>query len=120
MSTLRVYLDAPPDTSRDADWALFDAGDNAVRSGRGPRADWPAADALEAVVAASQGRLVTLTLPPLPAARARSAVAFALEDQLAGTPDENHLALDAQRADGTLRVAIVAETWMRAFATASV
>ena len=120
MSTLRVYLDAPPDASRDTDWALFDAGDHVVRSGRGPRADWPAAEALEAVVAASQGRLVTLTLPPLPAARARSAVAFALEDQLAGTPEESHIALDAQRADGTLRVAIVAETWMRAFATASV
>jgi type II secretion system protein L len=119
MSTLRVYLDAPPDASRDVDWALFDAADRVVRSGRGHRADWPAAEALEAVVAASQGRLVTLTLPPLPAARARSAVGFALEDQLAGVPEDSHIALGVQGVDGTLRVAIVAEAWMRAFASAS-
>jgi hypothetical protein len=65
MSTLRVYLDASPDTSNDVEWALFDAGDRVVRSGRSRRADWPAADSLEAVIAAGLGRLVTLTLPPL-------------------------------------------------------
>src|SRR5258705_5673454 len=119
MSTLRVYLDAPPDASRDVDWALFDAADRVVRSGRGHRADWPAAEALEAVAAASQGRLVTLTLPPLPAARVRSAAGFALEDQLAGVPEDSHIALGAQGADGSLRVAIVAEAWMRAVAAAS-
>ena len=119
MSTLRIYFDAPPDASRDADWALFDAADRVVRPGRGRRADWPAAEALEAVIAASQGRLVTLTLPPLPAARAAAAVGFALEDQLAGPPEENHIALGPQGADGTVRVAIVAEAWIRAFMEAS-
>jgi type II secretion system protein L len=119
MSTLRVYLDAPPDAGRDAEWGLFDAADRLVRSGRGRRADWPAADFLDAVIAASQGRLATIKLPPLPAARARSAVGFALEDQLAGAPEESHIALGAQGTDGAVRVAIVAETWMRAFAAAS-
>jgi type II secretion system protein L len=119
MSTLRIYFDAPPDASRDMDWALFDAADRAIRSGRGPRADWPVAEAHEAVIAATQGRLVTLTLPPLPAGRALSAVRFALEDQLAGAPDDSHVALGAQAGDGTLRVAIVADAWMRAFSAGS-
>lgn len=119
MSTLRIYFDAPPDASRDADWALFDAADRAVRSGRGPRADWPAAEAHEAVIAATQGRLVTLTLPPLPTARALSAARFALEDQLAGAPEDSHVALGAQAADGTLRAAIVADAWMLGFSAAS-
>ncbi len=119
MSTLRVYLDAPPDAGRDADWGLFDAADRLVRLGRGRRADWPAAEFLDAVIAASQGRLVTLKLPPLPAARARAAVGFALEDQLAGAPEDSHIAIGAQGAEGAVRVAIVAETWMRQFASAS-
>jgi type II secretion system protein L len=119
MSTLRVYLDAPPDASRDMDWALFDAAGHVLRTGRGRRADWPAAEALEAVIAASHGRLVTLTLPPLPAARTAAAVGFALEDQLAGAPEDNHIALGTQGADGKVRVAIVAEAWMHAFMAAS-
>ena len=119
MSTLRGYFEAPPDARLDADWALFDATNRVVRSGRGRRADWPAAEALEAVIAASLGRLVTLTLPPLQASRTRAAVGFALEDQLAGAPEDNHLALGAQSADGKVRVAIVAEAWMRMFMTAS-
>ncbi len=119
MSTLRVYIDAPPDTGGEAEWGLFDAADRLVRSGRGHRADWPAAESVDAVIAAAQGRLVTLKLPPLPAARVRAAAGFALEDQLAGAPEDSHIALGAQGADGTVRVAIVAETWMRAFAAAS-
>lgn len=120
MSTLRVYLDAPPDTSNDVEWALFDAGDRVVRSGRSRRADWPAADSLEAVIAAGLGRLVTLTLPPLPASRAASAVGFALEDQLASALEENHIAPGPQGSDGRLQVAIVAQAWMRAFVAGSV
>jgi general secretion pathway protein L len=119
MDTLRVYLDAAPDAGRDAEWTLFDAADRAVRSGRGRRPDWPAADAVDAVIAAALGRLVTLTLPPLPAARAASAVAFALEDQLAGAPEDSHIALGPQAADGKLRVAIISDAWMRAFNAAS-
>lgn len=119
MSTLRIYLDAPPEPSRDMDWALFDVGEHAVRSGRGRSAQWPAADALEAVVAATHGRLVTLPLPPLPAGRAAAAARYALEDQLAGAPEDSHLALAPQAADGSLRVVIVADAWMRALMTAS-
>lgn len=119
MTTLRVYFDEFPDSGRDAEWALFGADDAFVRSGRGVPASWPAADAREAVIAATRGRLTTLKLPPLPVARTHAAVRYALEDQLAGAPEESHLATAPQAADGSVRVAIVADEWMRAFAAVS-
>jgi len=119
MSTLRIYLDDVPDPRREMEWALFDAGDRMVRHGRGSRDAWPSADALEGVVAAAHGRIVTLTLPPIPAARVASAVRFAMEDQLAGAPDEVHLAIAPQAVDGSIRVAIVSHAWLRALFDAS-
>jgi len=119
MTTLRILIDAPPDPGRDAEWALFDASNRMMRTGRGPKASWPAADVVEAVIAATRGRLAMLALPPLPAARMAAAARFALEDQLAGSAEDSHIAPGAQGADGTLRVAIVDQAWMRAFVAAS-
>ncbi|MDQ2962592.1 MAG: type II secretion system protein GspL [Pseudomonadota bacterium] len=118
-TTLRVFIDDLPDPDRDAAWAVFDASGRAARNGRSKPAAWPAASRREAVIAARHGRLVTLTLPPLPPGRAEAAAQFALEDQLADAPEDSHVALDAQRADGGLRVAIVARAWMSAFVLAS-
>ena len=115
MTTLRVLLDAAPAAERAADWALFAAGGRLVRTGRGRPADWPARDSSEAVVAATCGRLVTLTLPPLPAPRVAATAGYALEEQLAGAPEDSHAAFGAQAADGTVRGAIVSASWMRAF-----
>jgi type II secretion system protein L len=115
MTTLRVLLDAAPAAERAADWALFATGGRLVRTGRGRPSDWPARDSSEAVIAATCGRLVTLTLPPLPAPRVAAAAGYALEDQLAGAPEESHAAFAAQAADGTVRGAIVSASWMRAF-----
>jgi general secretion pathway protein L len=119
LTTLRVFIDDPPDPGRDAAWAIFDAAGRAVRNGRSKPVAWPAASRREAVIAARHGRLVTLMLPPLPPGRAEAAAKFALEDQLADAPEDSHVALDAQRGDGGLRVAIVARTWMSAFVSAS-
>jgi general secretion pathway protein L len=119
MTTLRVLLDAAPAAERAADWALFAAGGRLVRTGRGRPSDWPARDSSEAVIAATCGRLVTLTLPPLPAPRVAAAAGYALEDQLAGAPEESHVAFGAQAADGTVRGAIVSASWMRAFGAGS-
>jgi type II secretory pathway component PulL len=118
-TTLRVFIAEPPDAERDADWALFDAAGRLIRSGRDAPAAWPDAERKEAVIAATHGRLVTLAAPPLPLGRAEAAARYALEDQLAEAPGDSHVALAAQRADGGLRVAIVAEAWMAAFASAS-
>jgi type II secretion system protein L len=119
MTTLRVYLDSAPDPARDADWALFDDANRLVRRGRAALAAWPSADRREAVIDAAHGRVATVKLPPLPPARVQSAASFALEEQLAGTPEESHVAPGRQAADGSLRVAIVGAEWMRAFQAGS-
>jgi type II secretion system protein L len=119
MTTLRVYLDFPPDPAREMEWALFDDANRLVRRGRAPIAGWPSAESRQAVIAAAHGRLVTVKLPPLPPQRVQSAASFALEEQLAGAPEDSHVATGRQSADGSLRVAIVGAAWMRAFQAAS-
>ena len=119
MTTLRVYLDFPPDPARELEWALFDDANRVVRRGRAPIAGWPSAESREAVIAAAHGRLVTVKLPPLPPQRVQSAASFALEEQLAGAPEDSHVATGRQSADGSLRAAIVGAAWMRAFQAAS-
>lgn len=118
-TTLRVFLDAPPDPAHAAAWSLHDPTGRAIRSGRGTPSEWPDAERKEAIVAAAYGRIAVLSLPPLPPGRAESAARFALEEQLAEASDEQHLALAPQRADGTLRVAIVAGAWMSALVEGS-
>ena len=94
MTTLRVYLEFPPDPAREAEWALFDDANRLIRRGRAPIAGWPSADNREAVIAARHGRLATVKLPPLPPPRVQSAASFALEEQLAGAPEDSHVAPD--------------------------
>jgi type II secretion system protein L len=119
MITLRVFIELPPDPARQMEWALFDDANRLVRGGRAPVAGWPTADIREAVLAATHGRLATVKLPPLPPPRVQSAASFALEEQLAGAPEDSHVAPGRQSADGSLRVAIVSAAWMRAFQSAS-
>jgi hypothetical protein len=107
MSTLRILLDAAPAAGRAVAWALFDAGERVVESGHGAPETWPAAQRREAVLAAACVRIVGLQLPPLTTDRVAAAAAFALEDQLAGPANEQHIAVSSQRADGTVE-AIVA------------
>jgi type II secretion system protein L len=118
-TTLRVFVDVPPDASRSAPWTLFDAAGQAIHSGRGRPAEWPDAERKEAVIAAAHGRIATLELPTMPPGRAEAAARYALEDQLAEASDDSHIALASQRADGMLRVAIVGKAWMEAFVDAS-
>ncbi len=106
MSTLRVLLDAVPDAGRADAWALFDDNGRVLQAGRGAPETWPRADRREAIVAASCVRIVSLRLPPLPADRVATAAAFALEDQLAGPVNEQHIAVSPQHADGTVEAVI--------------
>jgi hypothetical protein len=107
MSTLRVLLNAAPHAGRADPWALFDDNESVVQSGRGTPDSWPAAQRREAVLAASCVRIVGLQLPPLPTDRLAAATSFALEDQLAGPAEEQHIAVSLQRPDGAVE-AIVA------------
>jgi general secretion pathway protein L len=118
-TTLRALVDASLDAGRTYEWALFDGGNRLIRAGRDRPAAWPAADRREAVIAATHGRLTTVTVPPLPPARAGAAVRFAVEEQLADAPEESHVAFAPQAADGSVRTAIVADDSMRAFLASS-
>jgi len=104
-TTLRVLIDGAMHGSTDVPWAAYD-GNRLVETGRGSASAWPEAAIREAVLAASAVRLVHLTLPPMPADRVAQAVAFALEDQLAGPAGGHHLATSRRAADG-VDVAIV-------------
>jgi hypothetical protein len=107
-TTLRVLTDGAMHAAAGAPWALFD-GHRLVQSGRGPASTWPEAATREAVLAASAVRLVHVALPPMPADRVPQAVAFALEDQLAGPAGAQQLAASRREGDG-VDVAIVARS----------
>jgi type II secretion system protein L len=111
MITLRILVAATPGAGADVmSWALYDATGVCTATGRDAPDDWPAADGIEIVLAASQVRLAAVTLPPLHPARVAAAAAFALEDQLAGPAEDLRLAASAQRPDGRVVVAIVARS----------
>jgi general secretion pathway protein L len=116
MTTLRVRLAAAPAPDRADPWALYDATGACVRRGADPPEAWPAADRVEVVLAASQLRIATITLPPIPPARVAGAAGFALEDQLAGPAAAHHLTVSAQGADGRVRIAVVAHSLLAAIA----
>ena len=110
MTTLRIRLAAPASPDHANAWALFDATGVCVRSGVDRPGEWPAADRIEVVLAASQVRIASVALPPMPPSRIAGAVGFALEDQLAGPLATHHLAASAQAPDGHVRVVIVAQS----------
>ncbi len=108
MTTLRILLAGADALDAPAPWALYDAAGARVDVGQGPPESWPRADTLEVVLAASQVRLASVQLPPLPPARVAAAAAFALEDQLAGPADEQWLAAAAQQPGGRVVVVVAA------------
>ncbi len=116
MTTLRVRLATAPVPDRADPWALYDAAGACVRRGADRPDAWPAADRVEVVLAASQLRIATITLPPIPPARVAGAAGFALEDQLAGPAAAHHLTVSAQAADGRVRIVVVARSLLAAIA----
>jgi len=114
MSILRVLLSELPAAAVAAPWALFDDQERHQRSGASVPADWPQAERREAVLAASAVRLASVALPPMPADRVASAASFALEDQLAGGSNTQHLTVSPRKADGTVEVAVASRALVAA------
>lgn len=108
MTVLRVLVAAAPDPGQDVPWALYDDQQRLVRSGIGPAASWPRADRREAVLGAAAVRLTRIVLPPMPADRVPAAAAYALEDQLAGPAQAQHIVASPRGRDGAVEVAIAA------------
>ncbi len=101
MRLLRVHIDHGWDISRETPWVLHD-GDVRVDAGTAAANAWPVHDGLDAVVSAGQVRILAVALPRLPPARVSAAARFALEDQIAGGETDAHVAISAQRPDGTV------------------
>jgi hypothetical protein len=118
MTTLRVRLAAPPSPERAASWGLFDSAGVCTRTGSHPPDGWPAADRIEALIAASQVRIASVKLPPMPASRLAGAAGFAIEDQLAGAAAEQQLGVSTQDSNGRVRVVIVARSLVAAIVAA--
>jgi general secretion pathway protein L len=108
-----VRFDAPPTATTGQPWALYDAAGRLLRSGNDPPDRWPTADTAEAIVGAASVRIAVVVLPPLPATRLRAAASFAVEDQVAGVPGTQHLAVSGQAPDGSARVLIVEHDLVR-------
>ncbi|MFO1396985.1 MAG: type II secretion system protein GspL [Burkholderiales bacterium] len=114
MPILRVLLSELPAAGVAVPWALFDDQQRHQRSGAGVPAEWPRAERREAVLAASAVRIASVALPPMPADRVPAAAAFALEDQLAGGSNTQHLTASPRRADGAVEVAIASRALVAA------
>ena len=115
MTTLRILATALPAAALSPSWALFDAAGSLKDSGTSRADAVPAADRLEVVISAAQARIASVTLPPLAPGRVAGAAAFAVEDQIAGPGDAQHLATSTQAADGRVRVVIVARDMIAAW-----
>ena len=109
MTLLRVRLPSPFDPALAASWWRVDATGRIVDRGTSTPSSWPAADRIEAAMSAADVRIVALRLPPMSAARLPSAVAFALEDQLAAPADSLHIAVDPAAARDGVTVAAIAD-----------
>ena len=118
MTTLRVRFAASPSPERADSWALFDSSGVCTRTGSDRPDRWPAADRIEAMIAASQVRIASVKLPPMPASRVAGAAGFAIEDQLAGAASEQQFGVSTQASDGRVRVVIVARPLVAAIAAA--
>jgi len=109
MSDLRVFLSGD-DT---CDWVLTDdvrlggAGHATPAAGDGtPYSDLPRAARVVAIVPAQRMRTLCLPLPPTSADKRLAVVRFALEDQLAGDIDAQHVVVAGERGSATVVHAI--------------
>ncbi len=105
MRTLRVLVTDPPADA--APWRLVDERGAIVDQGRGPSSSWPRADRREAVIAASAARVLSLALPPLPAARVTTAARYALEERLATPLESSVVVAGPQAGDGRVAAIVV-------------
>jgi general secretion pathway protein L len=102
------------------DWTLQDDGDDGGRSspagaGHGentPYAELPRAARSLSMVPAARMRTLTVSVPPTPTAKLSSVVRFALEDQLAGDVESQHVVIAAKRERDAI-VHVIDKRWLK-------
>ena len=76
-----------------------------------PYGELPRATRVEAIVPAARMRTLRVAVPPTPAEKLPAVLRFALEDQLAGDIDAQHVVIAAQRARDVI-VHVVDKRWL--------
>ena len=109
---LRVFLPGPLRADRADRWIRIGADGRRIDAGTDVPSRWPVDPKTDLVLAADRIRLIALAMPPMPRDRLRSAVRYALEDQLASDADESAIALGEIR-DGRCLVAVVEQALLR-------
>lgn len=113
MSVLRIFLSG----AGACDWTLQDDAGRPSPAGPGhgentPHAELPRAARSVAIVPAARMRTLSVTVPPTPAAKMSSVVRFALEDQLAGDVESQHVVIAAQRERDVI-VHVIDRRWLQ-------
>lgn len=116
MSVLRIFLSG----DGACDWTLQDDQHDRGRSSPAgadggentPYAELPRAARSVAIVPAARMRTLTVAVPPTPAAKLLSVVRFALEDQLAGDVESQHVVIAAQRQRAVI-VHVIDRRWLQ-------
>jgi general secretion pathway protein L len=94
-------------------WALVRPDGSLAREGEGLIADLPSAKRTMIVVAASRVLLAVATLPSRGARRIRSALAYAVEDQLTSDPESVHAVAAGPLRRNRQAVAVIEREWLR-------
>jgi general secretion pathway protein L len=116
MSLLRIFLAG----DGACDWTLQDDRDDrgsplpagAEGGENTPYAELPRAARCVAIVPAVRMRTLSVAVPPTPAAKLPSVVRFALEDQLAGDVEAQHVVIAARR-ESDLVVHVLERRWLQ-------
>jgi general secretion pathway protein L len=112
MSVLHVFLSG----AGACDWTLLDDTGRAVRDGAGrgantSYADLPRTTRSVAIVPAARMRTLTVSVPPTAATKLSAVVRFALEDQLAGDIEAQHVVIAAQHERAVI-VHVIDRRWL--------
>lgn len=120
MSVLRIFLAG----DEACDWTLLDheaaggeglGGPSPAAIGYGEStgyAELPRAAQCVAIVPAARMRTLTVAVPPTPATKLLAVVRFALEDQLAGDIESQHVVIAARREQNVI-VHVLDRRWLR-------
>ena len=113
MSVLRIFLAG----DGACDWSLQDDQDDGGRPAAAdgentPYAELPRAARCVAIVPAARMRTLSVSVPPTPPAKLSSVVRFALEDQLAGDVESQHVVIAAQRERDVI-VHVLDRRWLQ-------
>src|SRR5687767_10557300 len=107
MTVLRIFLAA----DGVCDWSLRGAG--TIDAGEAtPLEALPRADDHEAIVPAARMRTLVLAIPPVVSTKLPAVVRFAVEDQLAGDVEAQHIVI-ARRRDQSAVVHVIDRRWLR-------